>query len=35
MSDGKWLQLMDWTGIDPQLSLEKEVELGHSLASIA
>ena len=33
-SDGKWLQLMDWAGEDPTLSLEKEVELGHSLASI-
>ena len=34
-SDGKWLQLMDWVGKDPALSLEQEVELGHSLASIA
>ena len=34
-SDGKWLQLMDWVGKDPALSLEHEVELGHSLASIA
>ena len=34
-SDGKWLQLMDWVGEDPALSLEQEVELGHSLASIA
>ena len=34
-SDGKWLQLMDWVGEDPTMSLEQEVELGHSLASIA
>lgn len=34
-SDGKWLQLMDWVGEDPALSLEQEVELGQSLASIA
>ena len=34
-SDGKWLQLMDWSGEDPSLSLEQEVELGRSLASIA
>jgi len=33
--NGKWLQLMDWVGEDPTLSLEQEVELGHSLASIA
>jgi len=26
---------MDWVGEDPALSLEQEVELGHSLASIA
>ena len=34
-SDGKWLQLMEWIGEDPALSLEQDVELGHSLASIA
>ena len=34
-SEGKWLQLMDWTGEDPSLSLEQEVELGRSLASTA
>ena len=34
-SEGKWLQLMDWTGEDPLLSLEQEVELGRSLASTA
>ena len=32
-SDGKWLQLMDWAGEDPSLSLEQEVELGRSLAT--
>jgi len=33
LSEGKWLQLMDWTGEDPSLSLEQEVELGRSLAT--
>ena len=33
--NGKWLQLMDWNGEDPLLSLEQEVELGRSLASTA
>jgi len=33
--EGKWLQLMDWTGEDPLLSLEQEVELGRSLAATA
>ena len=32
-SEGKWLQLMDWIGEDPLLSLEQEVELGRSLAA--
>ena len=32
-SDGKWLQLMDWSGENPSLSLEQEVELGRSLAA--
>ncbi len=32
-SEGKWLQMMDWVGEDPLLSLEQEVELGRSLAA--
>ncbi|MED5231896.1 MAG: hypothetical protein VYB30_05990 [Candidatus Thermoplasmatota archaeon] len=34
-SEGKWLQLMEWEGEDPRISLKQEVELGRSLAENA